>query len=203
MLGSLIRGLSSNSMTYEQDPIDLEAQEHEPTVAAIRAALEPQLGTQFEQNYLELKRLARAERRRLLDGHSLNTTALVNELYLKLLHSGAGTSEGKHFFALSALAIRHILVDRARHRVHVRAHAEQADSADDGPDDTLTLEIHDALDRLRQFNPRLAAVVTCRWFAGYSEPETAQALSVGERTVRRDWERARLWLQAALSGAAP
>ena len=94
-------------------------------------------------------------------------------------------------------------MDRARHRLHVRAHAEALGSHEDGSDDTLTLEIHDALDRLRQFNPRLAAVVTCRWFAGYSEPETAQALSVGERTVRRDWERARLWLQAALTGAAP
>ncbi|MBK8284474.1 MAG: RNA polymerase subunit sigma [Ahniella sp.] len=190
-------------MAYEQDPIDLEALEYEPAVAMIRAAIEPQLGAKFEQHYLELKRLARAERQRVLGGHSLNTTALVNELYLKLLHSGSAGADGKHFFALSALAIRHILVDRARHRVHVRAHAEAMGSHEDGSDDTLTLEIHDALDRLRQFNPRLAAVVTCRWFAGYSEPETAQALSVGERTVRRDWERARLWLQAALTGATP
>lgn len=191
-------------MTDSLLTIDPESPEHAETVEALQRALEPDLSARFEAHYAELKRVARAERRRNMGmTQSLNTTALVNELYLKLLHAGATVPAGKHFFALSALAVRRILVDRARHRLHVRGHANaMLAEADADSDDATLLEVHDAVDQLRRVNPRLAAVVTCRWFAGYSEPETAAALAIAERTVRRDWERARIWLHAAL-GAAP
>lgn len=191
-------------MTEALLTIDPESPEHAEAVATLQQALGPELDGRFEAHYAELKRLARAERRRSAGvTQSLNTTALVNELYLKFLHAGSAVPTGKHFFALAALAIRRILVDRARHRQHVRAHAQAtAATTEEAEADTELLEIHDALEQLRRVNPRLAAVVTCRWFAGFSEPETAEALAIAERTVRRDWERARIWLQAAMGGGA-
>jgi len=191
-------------MTDLPETIDPEAPEHRAWVDNLTQVLASELGERFEVHYAELRRLARSERRRIDVGGAptLNTTALVHELYLKFLHAGAAIPQGKHFFALAALAVRRILVDRARHRQIVRQHAD-AHSADDGTQDGELLEVHEALDKLRRVNPRLAAVVTCRWFAGYSDAETADALGASERTVRRDWERARIWLAAAMTGPAP
>lgn len=181
---------------------DLEAPELADQVDRLQSALAPSLAAYFAVHYRELKRVIRHERGRQLGAApTLNTTALVHELYLKLLQAGGSLASDKHFFALSALAVRRILVDAARHRQHVRAHATemQALSAD-AEDDAELIEVHEALAQLRRVNPRLAAVVTCRWFAGYTEAETAHALGTAERTVRRDWERARIWMHAALSG---
>lgn len=136
---------------------------------------------------------------------TLVTTALVNEAYLKLVdQSRAGWRDRAHFLALAAVAMRHILTDRARARVAVKRGGgarpvtldDHAIASDDAPESLL--EIDDALRRLHDVDPRLARVVECRFFGGLSEEEIAEALGVTVRTVRRDWSKARMLLRRAL-----
>lgn len=139
-------------------------------------------------------------------GATLSTTGLVHEAYLKLVdQSRVAWSDRGHFFALASVAMRHVLVDRARARiaqkregalVRVTLDSEQV-SGDDQPE--VLLEINDAVDRLAEAEPRLAKVVECRFFGGLSEDETAAALGVTTRTVQRDWLKARMLLRRALS----
>lgn len=154
----------------------------------------------------DLRRIARAQRARIRGGETLCTTALVNEAYLKLLRSGELRAENRrHFFALASVAMRQILVDQARaRRAEKREHVdagrigEDYDPPADAGQAELVLELDDALNRLERLNPRLAQVVNCRYFGGYSEQETAEILGVTDRTVRRDWVKARAWLALAL-----
>lgn len=138
--------------------------------------------------------------------NTLATTALVNEAYLKLVdQSRAGWKDRTHFLALAAVAMRHILIDRAKARVAQKrggAHAavtldEEAIASDDSPE--ALLDINDALDRLAEIDPRLARVVECRFFGGLSEAEIAEALGVTMRTVQRDWAKARMLLRRELA----
>jgi RNA polymerase sigma factor (TIGR02999 family) len=157
--------------------------------------------------YQDVRRLAQRERRRVSAGATLQTTALVHEAYLKL-HASAEFNNREHFLRAAALAMRHVLVSHARERLALKRGAgaasasldEASDVAVDG--DALLLEINDALDRLSQINPRLAYVVECRFFAGFDDAETAIALSVTDRTVRRDWIKARAWLSRELGAHA-
>lgn len=159
----------------------------------------------FEVVYGELRRIARSRRRK--SPTPLDTTELVHEAYLKLA-AGPDRALAKnrsHFLAVSALAMRHIVVDLAR--------AEQRDKRGGGQHHTdldeerlvaashaeQVLAIDQALDKLSQDEPRLAAVVECRWFGGLSEPETAEALGVSERTVQRDWRNAKAKLKKVLA----
>ena len=138
-------------------------------------------------------------------GGTLATTALVNEAYLKLVdQSRAGWRDRAHFLALAAVAMRHVLTDRARARVALkRGGTRQAVTldehaiADDAAPERL-LEVDDALDRLAGLDPRLARVVEMRFFGGLSEEEIGEALGVTVRTVRRDWVKARMLLRHAL-----
>ncbi|TWB14137.1 RNA polymerase ECF family sigma subunit [Nitrospirillum amazonense] len=156
--------------------------------------------------YEDLHRLARRERRRLPASDTLQTTALIHEAYLKL-RGTAGFNDHGHFLRASALAMRHVLVNRARDRLAAkRGGGAAALPLDDdllahgSPEsDARILEVNDALGRLAALNLRLARVVECRFFAGYSELETAQALGITDRTVRRDWTKARAWLLHTLS----
>jgi RNA polymerase sigma factor (TIGR02999 family) len=155
--------------------------------------------------YEDLKRAARRERRRVQAGHTLQTTALIHEAYLKLRDT-PGFNDYSHFLRASALAMRHILVNRARDRLTAKRGGGAAHLPLDGdlpgasPDEHIRiLEVNDALGRLAALNARLARVVECRFFAGYSETETAAALGVTDRTVRRDWTKARAWLLHTLS----
>lgn len=141
---------------------------------------------------------------------TLATTGLVHEAYLKLARSGvadggAGWRDRAHFLAVAAVAMRQILVDRARARV-TRKHGgdcrrvtldDDAVAAGDRPE--ALLEIDDALDRLAAVSPRLARVVVCRFYGGMAEEEIAAALGVTVRTVERDWRKARMLLQRALA----
>jgi RNA polymerase sigma factor (TIGR02999 family) len=138
---------------------------------------------------------------------TLSTTGLVHEAYLKLAdQSRAEWGDRAHFLAVASLAMRHVLVDRARERQTLkRGEArrpvtldEEQLSADDQAD--MVLQIDDALERLAQWGgePRLARVVECRFFGGLSEAETAEALGVTTRTVQRDWVKARVLLRRAL-----
>jgi RNA polymerase sigma factor (TIGR02999 family) len=144
-------------------------------------------------------RLARAGRA------TLSTTALVHEAYLKLAEQRpASWHDTTHFLALASLAMRYVLVDLARARATLkRGGAGPHVTFDDeviGADAqaTLVLELHEALERLAEWDPRLARVVDCRFFGGLTEAETADALGITVRTVQRDWVKARVLLRQAL-----
>jgi RNA polymerase sigma factor (TIGR02999 family) len=157
--------------------------------------------------YEDLRRIARRERYRVSAGATMQTTALIHEAYLKL-QGLASFNTREHFLRASALAMRHVLVNHARDRMaHKRGGGVRALALDEVPEpaeptDESIIEVNDALQRLAHLNPRLAQVVECRFFAGYGEEETALALGLTDRTVRRDWVKARAWLRREL-GHAP
>jgi RNA polymerase sigma factor (TIGR02999 family) len=161
--------------------------------------------------YGELRRAAQRELA-LRPSDTMIPTALVHELYLKFSQTArADWQDRAHFLRAAGIAMRHILVDRARRRLaekrggpHRVVTLDDHITAADAQSEQL-LELHEALDQLVLFNERLAKVVECRFFGGMTEPETAEALGVNERTVRRDWVKARALLQQALSNnsAAP
>jgi RNA polymerase sigma factor (TIGR02999 family) len=160
----------------------------------------------FAAAYSELKRLAHA---RLRDGGRntmLDTTALVHESYLKFLKGGQLRAEDrKAFFAYASSVMRSVVIDAVRQRQAER-HGGQIDQVTlvtqlvDGRSsaDTDVLRVNEALDVLAQAEPRLAQVVEMRYFGGYTEQEIAEALELTERTVRRDWDKARLLLSEML-----
>ncbi len=156
--------------------------------------------------YEEVRRVASRERRRVSAGETLQTTALIHEAYLKL-NRGGTFNDRAHFLRSAALAMRHSLINYARDRIaEKRGSGAQVLSIDeitdaDAPAAQELLDINDAIGRLAQLSPRLAQIVECRFFAGYSDQETAQALGITDRTVRRDWIKARAWLHRELSGS--
>lgn len=156
--------------------------------------------------YAELHRLARRYMRHENAGHTLQTSALVNEAYLRLIESHCVRWQNRsHFFAVSAQIMRRILVDFARARQNLkRGGGARRVSLDEGwvvsPErgaDLLALD--EALERLRALNARQSQVVDLRYFAGLNEKEIAEVLKVSPRTVRHDWSLARAWLYRELS----
>jgi RNA polymerase sigma factor (TIGR02999 family) len=153
--------------------------------------------------YADLRKLARRERFRLGAGATLCTTALISEAWLKLQRA-PGWSGQQHFLATAAIAMRQVLVNDALARcADKRNHGLRPlplDQAPDAPDaiDEQILQVNDAVQKLARLSPRLAQVVDCRYFAGFSDEETAQALGITDRTVRRDWTKARAWLYREL-----
>jgi RNA polymerase sigma factor (TIGR02999 family) len=155
--------------------------------------------------YGQLKRIAKRTRLRVGAGHTLQTTALVHEAYLRLGQSRSFADE-THFLRASALAMRHALINHAQSRLankrgggapyvtlsHV---ADLSIESDEG-----MLALNDAMERLAREVPRLADVVECRFFGGYGEEETARVLGTSLRTVQRDWLKARAWLFRELGG---
>ena len=156
--------------------------------------------------YDELRATARRVLAREQAGHTLHPTELVHEAFFKLAapSSGAMWRDRAHLRAVAARAMRQVLVEHARRRladkrgggaVHVTlGDAEGATVADDAQ----LVALDEALDRLEAQQPRLRALVEHRWFGGLSERETAEVLGVSERTVQRDWARARAWLYREL-----
>jgi len=155
--------------------------------------------------YEDVRRMARRERRRVGAWETLQTTALIHEAYLRL-HKSPAFNDQAHFLRAAALAMRHSLINYARDRVAAKrgsgAFVESMDEAlaVAGPGDADLIEINEALGHLAVLSPRLAQVVECRFFAGYSDADTAQALCLTDRTVRRDWIKARAWLRRELAG---
>ena len=158
--------------------------------------------------YGELRALARRHRRRTGGSETVNTTAVVHEAYEKLARYGAAGATGRtHFLRIAGRAMRDVLVDHARaQRAHKRGGTEQAAPLDAvGPIDAGGLRVDevvavdDALGRLEAFDPRQARVVECRYFAGMTVEETADALGVSPATVTRDWTTARAWLHRAMT----
>src|SRR5262245_9221593 len=157
--------------------------------------------------YQELHRLA--HRRMSLENpcHTLQTTALVNEAYLRLVSNRAEWQNRAHFFAISAQLMRQILVDFARtHRQLKRGGKVQRVSLDEAvvssEERDANLEaLDDALTALAAIDPRKSRVVELRFFGGLSIEETAQVLGISDLTVSRDWKFARLWLLREMSRA--
>jgi RNA polymerase sigma factor (TIGR02999 family) len=154
--------------------------------------------------YEDIRRIARRERRARGGGETLRTTALIHEAYLKL-RNASGYNDRGHFLGAAALAMRHVLVNYARDSVAGKrgsgAVVLPLDAATDvgvPPSEQALLDVNEAVARLSKLSPRLAQVVNCRFFAGYGEEETAQALGLTDRTVRRDWVKARAWLRREL-----
>ncbi|MGJ8668444.1 MAG: ECF-type sigma factor [Oceanococcus sp.] len=162
----------------------------------------------YQALYAELKVRAHRERRKLPVGQTFVTTALVNEAFFKLANKTDYASRA-HFLNTAAAAMRQVLVDSARASLaEKRGSGARALSLDDSglgimPADPADgaehlLQINQHLEQLAQLSPRLAKVVECRFFSGYTDEETAQALDVTERTVRRDWLKAKAWLYDAM-----
>ena len=175
-------------------------------LAALRRGGRESLDELLPLVYDELRLIARRHlAARGVGGATLQTTGLVHEAYLKLVdQSRAQWSDRAHFLALASLAMRHVLVDRARARVALKRGGERRRvtlddvqiAVDDQPE--ALLQLHEALGRLAAVEPRLAQVVECRFFGGLTEDEIAAALDVTVRTVQRDWAKARVLLRRAL-----
>lgn len=155
--------------------------------------------------YDELRRIASRQLRRESEGHTLSPTALVHEAYLRLVdQTRVQWVNRAQFFAVAARLMRRVLLDHAR-RVGAakrgggwkRMELEGADIAVEERAAEL-IALDDALEKLAALNPRLSQVVECRFFGGMTEEETAAALGVTDRTVRRDWIKAKGWLHEAL-----
>jgi RNA polymerase sigma factor (TIGR02999 family) len=158
----------------------------------------------FSTIYAELRKLAAAHRRGEGPVHSLQTTALVHEAYLRLnrQHAVAWKNRG-HFFAIASQAMRRILVDHARRRkaakrggAHAPSPLDSVELAVAGEIDLVELDI--ALEKLERLDPQEAKVVELRFFAGLTVDEVATALDVSRATVEREWTAARAWLRREL-----
>ena len=158
--------------------------------------------------YDELRRLARRYMRGERPGHSLQTTALVNEAYMRLVdYKRMQWQNRAHFFAVSSQLMRRILVDHARRRNLKRGgdvpHISFEDTAEVGNDRAADLvAVDDALDALARVDPRKVQVVEMRFFGGLSVEETAEVLKISPVTVMRDWSTAKAWLYRELTGGA-
>ena len=155
--------------------------------------------------YEDLRRVARAQLRRLRVGETLDTTGLVHEAYLRLVDPERATWHDRgHFLAVSAVAMRQILIDHARERSRLKRGGGEAPVTFDealaavSADAERLLDIDRALDDLARTDARLARIVECRFFGGLSEQETADALGLSLRTAQRDWLKARAWLRERL-----
>jgi RNA polymerase sigma factor (TIGR02999 family) len=162
--------------------------------------------------YEKLKRIAHRQLGAEVGGHTLSTTAVVHEAYLRLAgQTRVEWVDRGQFFAIAARTMRRVLIDYARQHQAVRRggpgrsavalefleHGDALEiSIPDRADSLLALD--EALESLQRMDERLARVVECRFFAGLSEQETAEALGVSQRTVARDWQMARAWLHEAL-----
>ena len=158
--------------------------------------------------YDELHRLARRYMRGERPGHSLQTTALVNEAYMRLVdYTRMQWQDRAHFFAVSAQVMRRILVEHARRHNLKRGggvpHVSLDEAALVGGDRAANLvALDDALHMLAQIDPRKAQVVEMRFFGGLNVDETAGVLKVSPATVMRDWSTAKAWLYRELAGGA-
>lgn len=157
--------------------------------------------------YEELRRVARRHLRGERPDHTLQTTALINEAYLRLMDQDAAEVRDRcHFVALTSRLMRQILVDHARARLARKRDggcritlAEHLAVAEPGEVDVLAVD--EALNRLGALDPQQARIVELRYFGGLSIRETAEVLDVSEATVKRDWATARAWLHREIERA--
>jgi RNA polymerase sigma factor (TIGR02999 family) len=150
--------------------------------------------------YDELRRLARSYLQRERPGHTLQSTALVNEAYLRLVDQNVSWQNRAHFFGIAAQMMRRILVDHARARDAAKRGAGDfkvtldEDIAVSGARDVDVIALDIALDNLAELDPQQGRIVELRFFAGLSIEETSEVLSISPATVKRDWAMAKAWL---------
>ncbi len=172
-------------------------------LARARAGDGAALGAAYSALYEELKRAARLQLRRMHD--NFDTTALVHEAYLKLGGAQLAAQDRNHLLALSARAMRQVLVDDARARkADKRGGGQDALTltASSGGGDAAAVEVlalDELLASLHKLDERVAQIVELRYFGGYSEIEIAQMLGISDRTLRRDWRKARAFLLAEMN----
>ena len=159
----------------------------------------------FDLVYNDLRRVAQGQLNRLRA--PIDATDLVHEMYMKVAGQESLTAQDRgHFFAIAARAMRQVLVDHARNRLAAKRGAGEHHTGLDKVGGTSersadeVIAVHQVLDRLGALDPRLIKIVECRYFAGFTEGETASALGVSVRTVQRDWKRARAWLHEEIAG---
>lgn len=158
------------------------------------------LGRLYQAVYDELRLLAESNMRKERSGHTLQPTALVNEVYLRLNLGSGEWQNRRHFFGAAAQAMRRLLVDHARRKYAEKRgsrqqHVTLSDLDISAPEEDLdVLAVNDALDQLAREDARLAEVVSLRFFANMSIEDTARALDLSPATVKRDWTFARAWL---------
>ena len=181
------------------------------SLARLRAGERDALDQLFPLIYDELKVVARAQLAREMIGHTLGPTALVHEVYVRLVdRENLVAEDRRHFFAIAARTMRRILIDHARARRRIKRGAGriavpleeiQALMSENAADELMVLD--DALDRLSTSNPRAAQVVERRFFGGLTLEETADSLGVSLKTVQRDWLLARAWLRKEIDRDLP
>lgn len=160
----------------------------------------------WSEVYDELHRVAHYKLMNERDDHTLNTTALVHECYLKLIDQTQVQWQSRlHFFAMASRVMRNILIDYARrHTAQKRGgdsphvSLEEVNVAGDQMTADLFLSLNEALNQLQELDERLVKVVECRFFGGMKEKEIAELMDVSPRTIRRDWRKAKGWLARAL-----
>ena len=157
--------------------------------------------------YPELRRIARRYMRRENQQHTLQTSALINEAYLRLIDQQAVSWQDRaHFFAVAAQVMRHILIDHARsHRYAKRGAGAEHIALDNvavvnEQRATEFVELDDALARLAEIDPRKSRIVELRFFGGLTVEETAEVMKLSQITVKRDWRTARAWLLCEITG---
>lgn len=188
---------------------DLPPQQHEITqlLEEWSSGNQTALDRLYPLVYDELRRLARQYMRREKQGHTLQTTALINEAYVRLVdQKDVHWANRSHFFAISAQIMRRILIDHARRNLYAkRGGGAQRVSLDDNAtfaDSASELILLDeALRSLAELDPRRSQVVELRYFGGLNNVEIAGVLQISENTVTRDWNMARAWLYQQLSGS--
>lgn len=154
--------------------------------------------------YPELKKLAHFQLADERQGHTLNTTAIVHEAYVRLSGSTGNWTDRRHFLRACSKVMRHLLVDHARKRnTDKRGGGAKVLTLEENrlinADDSLAvLALEDAIKEIGEIDPRLEEIIECRFFTGLSVSETAEALGTSKRTVERGWQRARAYLLSAL-----
>ena len=157
-----------------------------------------------EEIYPELKRFAHFQLLGERAGHTLSTTAIVHEAFLRMSESNPRWNDRAHFYRVAARVMRHLLVDHARRkRSAKRDHGVQpvdieAVAAGSADDTVAVLAIDSAMQSIEDVDPRMARVIECRYFAGLSVQETADTLGIPLRTVQRIWQRARAYIRRSL-----
>lgn len=191
--------MSYHTALHMEDPSD----EVTALVEALGAGEDLPLDELFATVYGKLHNVARGQRRRWKGQHTLSTTALVHEAYMKLSHHDAQWRDRSHFLRVASRTMRHILINYAeRSRAQKRdggvcMGADEPLLVDESKLDEL-LALDQALTRLAAENPRQARVVECRFFADLDVEETAEALGIAPITVMRDWRRGKAWLYLQL-----
>ncbi len=177
----------------------------ESLLERVRAAEPGALAELFETTYPRLCRMARAQLRAVGWSGELDCSALVHEVFVRLAElPGLQLQHEQCFFAYAGRVMRSVIIDAARERASARRGGPYGtlaldEAGEEEPSaETADPRVHDALLALEADAPRLARLVELRYFGGYSEQEIARALRVSDRTLRRDWERARSLLQEAL-----